>query len=108
MTIHPMTKGEEPDEQLGLDDLTAAESALAERKAGQSIATLGNDNFPQVNLIGALGWVLARRREPKLTFEAYMAGRKLSDITRELGLADDEDEDEDDEGKDEPAPDAST
>lgn len=101
MTIHPMSKGTEPDddEQLGLDDLTAAESALAERKAGQSIATLGNEAFPQVGLIGALGWVLARRREPKLTFESYMSSRKLSDITRELGLADDDEDEDDEEGK---------
>jgi len=98
MTVSPMRSGEEPEDrtELGLDSLTAAESAMAERKAGQSIATLGNEAFPQVALIGALGWVLARRSDPRLTFEAYMSSRKLSEITAELGLSEAEEE----EGKD--------
>jgi hypothetical protein len=92
-------EGPEPEQRPGINDLTAAESAMAERKAGQSITTLGNDAYPQVALIGALGWVLARRRDPRLTYDAYMQGRKVTDISRELGLVDDDDEaDDDDEG----------
>lgn len=108
MTVAQMHKGNEPDEtkSLGLDTLTAAESAMAERQAAQSIATLGNENFPQVGLIGALGWVLARRSDPRLKYDTYMTTHKLSEITAELGLGDDDD-DEDDEGKDD-ASDSST
>lgn len=83
-------------EVLGINSLTAAESAMAERKAGQSITTLGNDAYPQVGLIGALGWVLARRSETRLTYEAYMSSHKVDEIARELGLADDDDDSDDD------------
>lgn len=96
-------------EPAGLESLTAAEAAMAERKAGQSIATLGNEKHPQVNLMGALGWVLHQRTHPgdRLTFEAYMKSRTFNDIATELGLGDD-DEAEDDsadeaEGKDDDA-----
>lgn len=112
MTVAQMHKGSEPDETpeaLGLDSMTAAEQAMAERAAAQSIATLGNEKFPQVGLIGALGWVLARRRDPRLKYDAYMSTHKLSEITRELGLSDDdEDDDEGDEGKDDDASASST
>jgi|KBSMisStaDraftv2_1062788.scaffolds.fasta_scaffold53584_3 hypothetical protein len=92
----------EPDtEPQGINSLTAAESAMAERKAGQSITTLGNDAYPQVGLIGALGWVLARRHETRLTYEAYMTSHKVDQIARELGLVDDDsDADEDDNDED--------
>lgn len=86
----------------GLDNLTAAETAMAERQAAQSITTLGNERFPQAGLLGALGWVLYRRRDPRMKYETYMAGRTLTDITRELGLGgdDDNDSDDDEEGRD--------
>lgn len=103
MTVSPMRAGSEPEDnkaELGLDSLTAGETAMAERQAGQSIATLGNENFPQVSLIGALGWQLARRQDPKLRFDTYMSSRKLSEITAELGLSDDSEEEE---GKDDGA-----
>lgn len=80
----------EPKKELGLDSLTAAETAMAEQQAHQSITTLGSEGYPQAGLIGALGWALARRGNPKLSYVEYMASRKLSDITRELGLVDDE------------------
>lgn len=90
----------DPDAEVqGINSLTAAESAMAERKASQSITTLGNDAYPQVGLIGALGWVLARRKETRLTYEAYMGSHKVDEIARELGLADDDDSDDDDGGK---------
>lgn len=95
------TTDPDPDKETGINSLTAAESAMAERKAGQSITTLGNDAFPQVALIGALGWVLKRRSEQRLTYEAYMQGRKVSDISRELGLITDDDDDD----ADDPEPD---
>lgn len=93
----------EPDEptekpRVGLDALTAGETAMAERKASQSITTLGNDGYPQVGLIGALGWVLARRGDSRLTYESYMASHHVNEITAELGLGGDDDE-EDEEGK---------
>jgi len=75
------------DGALGIESMTAAETAMAEKKAAQSITTLGNDAFPQVGLIGALGWVLARRTDQRLTFETYMNTHKISDITKELGLS---------------------
>jgi hypothetical protein len=86
------------DEPLGIDSLTAAETALAEKQAGQSIVTLGNLGYPQTALLGALGWVLHRRTDPRMTFAAYMEGRTLTEITRELHLG--SDDEEVDEGKD--------
>jgi hypothetical protein len=95
MSVTPMPK---PDAvpTIGLDDLTAAELAIAERKAAQSITTLGNPQFPQASLLGALGWVLARRTDARLTFDAYMSSRKLAEITRELGLSTNDDDDDPD------------
>jgi hypothetical protein len=101
MSVQMIGPEPEPEkESLGLDDLTAAESAMAERKAAQSIATLGNEAFPQVGLLGALGWVLARRVDPRLTYESYMATHKVSEITRELGLTGTDSDDEEEAGKD--------
>lgn len=88
-------KAPEPDRETGINSLTAAESAMAERKAGQSVTTLGNDAYPQVALIGALGWVLARRGDSRLTYEAYMSSRRVDQIAAELGLTDDDSEDDD-------------
>lgn len=92
MSVTPM-KPEPPtpnEKALGLDDLTAAETAAAERQAAQSVTTLGNERFPQAGLVGALGWVLARRRDPRLTYASYMETRTLGDIATELGLSDDD------------------
>lgn len=97
MSVKAVQPDPEPP-RVTLDDLTAAETAMAERKAGQSIATLGNENFPQVGLIGALGWIVHRRHDQRMTFDAYMASRTVNEITRELGLGDDDDE-ADDEGE---------
>lgn len=93
------TPDEEPEKKaaLGMESMTAAEMEMAERHAGQSLATLGEERFPQVKLLGSLGWVLHRRTDPKMTFDAYMSSRKLKDINVELGLAEDEQADE---GKD--------
>jgi len=94
----------------GLDSLTAAETAMAERQSAQSITTLGNERFPQAGILGALGWVLYRRRDPRIKYDAYMQSRTLTEITRELGLATDDadDADDDEEGKDSDTDDAST
>lgn len=96
----------EPEPATGLDSLTAAETAAAEREAGQSVTTLGNDRFPQVRLLGALGWVLARRSTPALKFDHYMSSRTVNDITRELGLTSDEEPttEAEAEGKDDESP----
>lgn len=92
----------EPDPTVaagGLDSMTAAETAMAERQAGQSITTLGNERFPQAGLLGALGWVMYRRRDPRIKYDAYMSSRTLTEITRELGLSNDDDDEDDEEGK---------
>lgn len=67
--------------------------SLAERKSGLSIATLEDPEYPKVELLGAIGWVYAKRSEPTLSFEDFMNSRTLEQITEELGLADDEDDD---------------
>lgn len=72
-----------------INRLTAAEMSIAERTAGLSLATLEDPNFPKVDLLGALGWVYAKRSEPTLTFKDYMAARTLEQITNELGIEDD-------------------
>lgn len=100
MAVAAVKPAPEP-EPLGLDALTAFETSLAERTAGQGITTLGNEAFPQAGLIGALGWVLFKRTHPTMTYPKYMESRRLTDITKELGLSgDDDDDDEEEEGKD--------
>jgi len=81
-----------------IDQLTAAEMSIAERTAGLSVATLEDPNFPKVDLLGALGWVYAKRSDLTLSFKAYMETHTLTQITEELGLAD-VDDDVDAEGK---------
>lgn len=93
--IKPDTEAEPERETHGINSLTAAETAMAERKAGQSITTIGNEAYPQAALLGALGWVMHRRTDSRVTYDSYMASHTLTEITRELGLtADDEDDDE--------------
>jgi hypothetical protein len=87
MGVHALEPEPADETASGLDELTAAETAIAERKAGQSIGTLGSDVYPQVALLGALGWVLAKRTQPTLTYDDYMGGRTVAEITRELGLS---------------------
>lgn len=93
-----------------LQQLTAAEMSIAERKSKLSIATLEDPNYPKIDILGALGWVWAKRSDVKLTFEDYMNSHTLDQITKDLGIEDDEDDDglpgdEDSEaGKDEPTP----
>ncbi len=75
-----------------IESLSAFEMSMAEQTAGLSVATLEDPNFPKVDLLGALGWVNAKRAEPTLTFRAYMESRTLTQITDELGLNEDGDE----------------
>lgn len=69
-----------------INTMKAAELSMAERKAGISIATLEDPNFPKTDLLIALGWVVARRDNPKLTFEEYGNSKTLEEIIDELGL----------------------
>ena len=100
MAIHQI-EGPEPQPEpepkrkpLTLDDLPIGEVEMIERKAGQSVTTLGNDNFPQAGLIAAVGWVILRRTEPdvRVTYEAYKASRTMNQIEEQLGWGDDGDE----------------
>lgn len=75
-----------------IESLTAFEMSMAEKKAGLSIATLEDPNYPKVDLLGALGWVHAKREEPTLKFEDYMKTRTLEQITDELGITDEDDD----------------
>lgn len=73
-----------------IQELKAAELSIAERKAGLSIATLEDPNYPKTDLLIALGWVLAKREEPTLTFEDYGNKYTLEEIVGQLGLSEDE------------------
>lgn len=70
-----------------INQLTAGEMAIAERTAGLSIATLEDPNFPKVNILGALGWVHAKRSDQNLKFEDYMNAHTLEQITEQLGIS---------------------
>lgn len=98
MAVHQIEAEAPENDPVGLDSMTAAETAMAERKAGQSITTLANENAPKAGLLGALGWVLARRTDQKVTYEQYMSSHTLAEIGTLLGLDDEDGEDE--EGKD--------
>lgn len=69
-----------------IQTMKAAELSMAERKAGLSLATLEDPNYPKADLLIALGWVIAKRENPALTFEDYGNSRTLEEITEELGL----------------------
>lgn len=77
-----------------IQSMTAMELSIAERTSKLSIATLEDPNFPKVDLLGALAWVVAKRAEPTLTFKAFMEGNTLEGITEALGITDDEDDDD--------------
>lgn len=69
-----------------IETMKAAELSLAERTAGISISTLEDPNFPKTDLLIALGWVVAKREDPKLTFKAYGESKTLSEVMEDLGL----------------------
>lgn len=72
-----------------IQTMKAAELSIAERKAGLSLTTLEDPNYPKADLLIALGWVVAKRNEPELTFEEYGNSRTLEEVTKELGLEQD-------------------
>lgn len=73
-----------------IQTMKAAELSIAERKAGLSLSTLEDANYPKADLLIALGWVIAKREDPKLTFEAYGMSKTLEEITDELGLGEED------------------
>lgn len=66
--------------------LTAMETLIAEKTAGLSIATLEDPNFPKVGLIGAMAWVVAKRKDTNLTFDDFMNGHTLDECLEIAGL----------------------
>lgn len=77
-----------------LQKLTAAEMSIAERTSKLSIATLEDPEYPKIDILGALGWVYAKRSNVKLTFQDYMESHTLDQIAEELGLDEDDEDDE--------------
>lgn len=73
-------------EKNAIQTMKAAELSMAERKAGLSLATLEDPNYPKADLLIALGWVIAKRENPTLTFEDYGYSKTLEEITSDLGL----------------------
>jgi len=73
-----------------IQEMKAAELAIAERKAGLSIATLEDPNYPKTDLLIALGWVFAKRENPTVTFEDYGMQFTLDEIVGQLGLSEEE------------------
>lgn len=69
-----------------IQTMKAAELSLAERTAGLSIATLEDPNFPKTDLLIALGWVIAKRTDPKVTFKDYGESKTMEEITADLGI----------------------
>lgn len=80
------------DQPAPIDDLTAFEVAQAERTAGMSMATLADQMVPKMPLVGALGWVLTKRGEPTLTYDAYMKRHKSHEIQEHVFGTDADDE----------------
>ena len=75
-----------------LDDLKANEVAIAERKAGLSVTTLEDPNYPVAPLLIALGWVIAKRSDPTLTYEAYGDSKTFTEVLKDLGLEEEAEE----------------
>jgi hypothetical protein len=97
--VKDKTPEPEPEkEPFSIDSLTMAETALVESKSGQPITNFGNLDRPQTALIGAVGWVVFRRTDQRITYESYMSSRTMDDVIKELGFNDDDEEA--DEGKD--------
>jgi len=82
-----------------IQSLTGAELSMAERKAGLSIATLEDPNFPKIDLLGALAWVHAKREDANLKFEFFMSTHTLEQITGLLGLNEEDEDAEEGEGQ---------
>lgn len=76
-----------------LDTLTAPEEYAAEVAAGQPITVLDDENAPKVRIFAALAWVIQRRDEPGLTFDAYFPTIRFRDaVTLVMGPADETEE----------------
>ncbi len=75
-----------------VSQMTAAELAIAERAAGMSIASFDDPNMPTVPLMGALAWVVKKRTEPTLAYQAFMENSSLDDIQTVLGFGGDDEE----------------
>lgn len=73
-------------EKNKLQTMKAREMSLAEKTAGLSLATLEDPNYPKADLLIALGWVIALRDNPKLTFEEYGDSKTLEEVTADLGI----------------------
>lgn len=89
----PAPEPEPGKEPFAVESMTINESAMVERLSAQSIITFGNPAYPQATLIGAIGFVNARRQDPRLKHEAYLEGRTMAGILAELGMTGDDDED---------------
>lgn len=73
-----------------INTLKAAELSMAERKAGISIATLDDPNYPKTDLLIALAWVVYKRENPTSKFEDFGMEFTLEEITKMLGLTEEE------------------
>lgn len=54
---------------MNINDLTLAEIAIIENKAGQPFADLTDSHKPKAALLTALCWVMKKREDPKFTYE---------------------------------------
>ena len=60
--------------ELDLGSLTIAEALDAENAAGVGVLELGElGPRPPMRVLAAFGWIAARRRDPDLAFETFLA-----------------------------------
>lgn len=84
-----------------VNNLTGAQIANVEDLAKQSIATFGDENFPQARLIFALAFQAHRANGGGGTYNAFMAETTMDQAQALLGIEDDPADEPDDEHDDE-------
>jgi len=83
-----------------VNNLTGAQIANVEDLAKQSIATFGDENFPQARLIFALAFQAHRANGGGGTYNAFMAETTMEQAQALLGIEDDPADEPDDEAGD--------
>lgn len=76
-----------------IDTMTGLEVAAAEDAAGQSIASIADDEVPKMKLYAGIVWQLRRRDEPNLKFTEVL-GQTSRQIMADLGRFEEAEPDE--------------
>lgn len=76
---------------MSYEKLNMQEIASVERIAGQSVRKLADEDAPISNLLTAIAYMVQKREDPKLNFEAFSKSVTLEEVMK-LVTGEEEDE----------------